>query len=163
MLEEKELQLQTPETALREARHLITDLASIVDSEFRAPLELAIIEFVENLTKYASPSPLGVWAILNVQVFKTKAVVKVTSCPEHAADREQASAIIARIKESNDVAQLYKARLLELFKNPSERPQLGLLRVAYEGRFALSIRQSGPMMEIIAERNRHFDDAPSEY
>jgi hypothetical protein len=57
-------------------------------------------------------------------------------------------------KAEGSAGDLYRARLRELFENPSlPKAQLGLLRVAFEGGFRLSYSFAPPQLEIVAERD----------
>ena len=150
-----EAKLSSPEKALAEAHNFITELASQLTADLRASVELAIIEFVENAVKYASPQEVGVWARLTVELEGNRVSVCIVSRPRNREDVQSALIVLRRIRDAKDVSQLYKERLMELMKHPGTRPRLGLLRVAYEGEFELSAQQPGPMLELTATRQRH--------
>jgi hypothetical protein len=68
-------------------------------------------------------------------------------------DAESVLAQVSKIAATESITDLYRERLRELYDNPRiRRARLGLLRLAFEGRFRLSCSYDSDVLEIVAER-----------
>jgi hypothetical protein len=149
---ERTLALPRREAAVEDARRFAELAVSYCTPECREAVTLAVCELGENLIKYsASADELNVGTIgvsIEGDNVRVRAVNRVTS-PE---DARRVTEIVQKITVS-DIKELYRARLQELFHNPSlPRAQLGLLRMAFEGGFRLSCSFEAPQLQIVAER-----------
>ena len=150
--EERTLNLSRHEAAVEDARRFAELAVSYCTPECREAVTLAVCELGENLIKYSGSADDLSAGTIGVSVegdrVRVRAVNRVTS-PE---DAEAVTAIVNKITVS-DIRELYRARLQELFANPSlPRAQLGLLRMAFEGGFSLSCVFEASQLQIIAER-----------
>ncbi len=150
---ERTLTLPRRSAAVEDARRFAELAVSCCTPECREAVTLAVCELGENLIKYSDgPDELDAGTIgvsIDGDRVRIRAVNHVTS----TEDARRVTEIVAQITGS-DVKELYRARLQELFANPSlPRAQLGLLRMAFEGGFRLSCSVAGPELQIVAERS----------
>ena len=149
---EQTLKLPRREAAVEDARKFAELAVTCCTPECREAVTLAVCELGENLIKYSgSADELNVGTI-GVSIedghVRVRAVNRVTT----AEDAKRVTEIVQMITVS-DIKELYRARLQELFANPSlPRAQLGLLRMAFEGGFRLSCSLDGAELQIVAER-----------
>jgi hypothetical protein len=128
---------------------------SYCSPECREAVSLAVCELGENVLKYGArgsdPRAGTIGVSVVADVIRIRAVNRVGS----REDAERVQDLVQRMsKKGTDVRDLYRARLLELFSNPSlSRAQLGLMRTVFEGGFRLSCHLRGPEIEIVAERD----------
>lgn len=149
---ERTLNLSRHEAAVEDARRFAELAVSSCTPECREAVTLAVCELGENLLKYSgSPDELSAGTIgvsVEGDCVRVRAINRVSS----REDAEAVSEIVQKITVS-DIKELYRARLQELFANPSlPRAQLGLLRMAFEGGFRLSCVFEASQLQIIAER-----------
>jgi hypothetical protein len=149
---EQTLKLPRREAAVEDARRFAELAVTSCTPECREAVTLAVCELGENLIKYSgSADELNVGTIgvsIEAGQVRVRAVNRVTS----AEDAKRVTEIVEKITVS-DIKELYRARLQELFANPSlPRAQLGLLRMAFEGGFRLSCSFEAPQLQIVAER-----------
>jgi hypothetical protein len=120
----------------------------------REALALAAFELAENIVKYgvahADPHAGTISILVEGNVTRFCATNSVSS----SEDALTVMDIVDRLaRPGSDAAALYRERLGELFAQPGlPRARLGLLRLAFEGRFRLSASFETPLMEIVAER-----------
>jgi hypothetical protein len=149
---ERTLRLPRQEAAVEDARRFAELAVSYCTPECREAVTLAVCELGENLIKYsASPDELDVGTI-GVSIEEGQVRVRAVNRVVCHEDAQRVRELVAQIT-SSDIKELYRARLQELFRNPSlPRAQLGLLRMAFEGGFRLSCSIAGPELSIVAER-----------
>ena len=113
---------------------------------------MAASELAENVVKYGRP--LGEDDTGRITVSAEPAAVVVRS--ESGATAEQARRaldVIDAVRSTEDIAALYVARLTTMATETNDKgSELGLLRVAFEGRFALSGSFDGRL--LISEATR---------
>lgn len=148
---ERTLELPRESNAVEDARRFAEHLVGVCTPECREAVTLAVCELGENLIKYsAGDEPHA--GIIAVSIDENRVRIRATNRVSSPEDAEAVAALVAKITHS-DIAELYRARLAELFQNPSlPRTQLGLLRMAFEGGFRLSCSFEGPELQIVAER-----------
>ena len=148
---ERTLELPRESNAVEDARRFAERLAAVCTPECREAVTLAVCELGENLIKYsASGDPHA--GTIAVSIEHDRVRIRATNRVSSPEDAEAVAALVAKIAGS-DSAELYRARLAELFQDPSlPRTQLGLLRMAFEGGFRLSCSLDGPELQIVAER-----------
>jgi hypothetical protein len=131
------------------------DLATFyLDAACREAVVLAVAELTENAVKYGSVHHSAGSATLGIASRDGAIRVRLKN-PVHSRDDARSVVdTVSRIASSPNVNELYRQRLAELFANPSlPRAQLGLLRIAFEGRFRLSCDYHDPFVELVAERS----------
>lgn len=151
------------ETTLRVARqgHAADDVrrfaelaVSYCTPECKEAVALAVCELGENLVKYGKPDGTPHAGTIGVSVEGQSVRVRATNRVGSIEDAERVAALVSQLgAAATSVQELYRARLQDLFTNPSQtRTQLGLLRMAFEGGFRLSCTFEAPELQIIAER-----------
>jgi len=110
-------------------------------------------ELIENAVKYGTEKPDGTNIDFELHADNEKIIIKVTNGIKSKTDSNNVIEHIDKIKSSDDAAQLYTERLMELMENPKPGvSQLGLYRIAYEGEFALDYNYKNETLTIIAQR-----------
>lgn len=141
------------EDAMRFA-HLAT---SYCDAACREAVVLAVAELAENVIKYGAVNHNAGAATLAIGLHGNVVRIRVKNPVKSGSEARSVVEAVSRISSSPNVRDLYRKRLAELFANPSlPRAQLGLLRIAFEGRFRLSCDYHDPFIELVAERT--FDE-----
>jgi hypothetical protein len=149
---ERILNLSRNDAAVEDARRFAEGAVSYCTPECREAVTLAVCELGENLIKYSSRADALSAGTIGVSVEGDRVRVRAVNRVHSPEDAEAVSEIVNKITAS-DITELYRARLQELFSNPSlPRTQLGLLRMAFEGGFRLSCSFEAPQLQIIAER-----------
>jgi hypothetical protein len=119
-------------------------------ADCREAVSMAVTELCENLVKYVEGGGAGT---LSVEDDHGTIRLRVINPNCSSSDASLVRETVERLK-TTDARVLYRARLTELFANPSApRARLGLLRVAFEGKFRLVANYRAPVLEIIAERS----------
>jgi hypothetical protein len=148
---ERTLELPRESNAVEDARRFAEHVVGVCTPECREAVTLAVCELGENLIKYSAEGDPHAGTIA-VSVDANRVRIRAKNRVSSPEDAEAVAALFAKIAGS-DIAELYRARLAELFQNPSlPRTQLGLLRMAFEGGFRLSCSLEGPELSIVAER-----------
>jgi hypothetical protein len=134
------------------ARHFALDLRGCDHDACRQAIEMAVSELAENIVKYSDGRGTFAGSIsiaTGAGVTRISASNPVTKPGEANAVAE----VVATLRESSDPGELYRRRLADLLMTPElPRAQLGLLRIAYEGRFRLRADYDAAVLHIIAER-----------
>jgi len=151
---ERTLKLARRGAAIEDAQRFAALAVSYCTPECREAVTLAVCELGENLIKYSSGGDELEAGTIGVSVEGDRVRVRATNRVTSLEDARRVSEIVAQISGSGaTVRELYRARLQELFANPSlPRAQLGLLRMAFEGGFRLSCSFDQSQLQIIAER-----------
>ena len=102
MTERHVLELPGPADALERAQQLVENATVQLEPEDRCAVELAVVELVENLTKYAAPEQLGAWATITLELTPRHVQIKVASGSEDNADSRQAEELIALGRDAID-------------------------------------------------------------
>jgi hypothetical protein len=126
-------------------------------SECREAVSMAVSELCENLVKYVEgPAP----GTLSVEDNQGMIRLRVVNPNCSSSDARLVRETVERLR-TNDARSLYRERLGELFANPKlPRAGLGLLRVAFEGKFRLAANYRAPVLEIVAERSNQSSLRP---
>jgi hypothetical protein len=130
------------------------DLAtSYCDPACREAVVLAVAELAENVVKYGAHNNGTGTATLAIGLQGKVVRIRVKNPVSSDTDARSVVDAVSRIASSPNVRELYRTRLAQLFANPAlPRAQLGLLRIAFEGRFRLSCDFHDPYLELVAER-----------
>jgi hypothetical protein len=140
--------------AVEDAQKFAASAVDYCTPECREAVTLAVCELGENLIKYGGNDAEAYAGTIGVVVDGDTVRVVAKNRVSSADDAARVRAIVEQISGSGaDIRNLYRARLHELFLNPSlPRAELGLLRMAFEGGFHLSCSFEPPELEIVAER-----------
>ena len=130
------------------------DLATTYcDPACREAVVLAVAELAENVVKYGAHNHNAGASTLAIGLQGRAVRIRVKNPVNSGTDARRVVEAVSRIASSSNVRDLYRTRLAELFADPSlPRAQLGLLRIAFEGRFRLSCDYHDPFLELVAER-----------
>jgi hypothetical protein len=123
------------------------------DPACREAAVLAVAELAENVVKYGAHNHAAGAPTLAIGLQGKVVRIRVKNPVNSGTDARSVVDAVSRIASSPDVRDLYRTRLAQLFANPTlPRAQLGLLRIAFEGRFRLSCDYHDPFLELVAER-----------
>jgi hypothetical protein len=152
--EERTLRIARSDDAVDDARRFAEKAVSFCTPECREAVALAVCELGENLIKYAAQNDGRDAGIIGVSVEGPLVRVRAVNRVSSPSDAERVAEIVTQISSAGDgVRELYRARLIELFRNPTlPRAQLGLLRMVFEGGFRLTCTFHAPELQILAER-----------
>jgi diguanylate cyclase (GGDEF)-like protein len=115
------------------------------DKELVYDVQMAVVELVENAVKYGSSIKAKDEIQIDISLKGDLVVIEVTNWVHEARHLEKAKETIRLINDSDDPKALYVARLKSLMEEEFGRSgsQLGLLRIAYIGGFAIEYHESG--------------------
>lgn len=119
--------------------------------DFREATLLTAIELVENALKYSDGEPpQSVHFAFEINGGTVEIVVR--NATSDAANLSALSETLAKIQSAN-AFDLYVERLEQIRDNPDGHSRMGLVRIAYEGEYSLTLRQLSPNeVEIRATR-----------
>jgi hypothetical protein len=151
---ERTLTLARRGAAIEDAQRFAANAVSYCTPECREAVTLAVCELGENVIKYGGSGDESDAGTIGVSVEGDRVRVRAVNRVSSEEDARRVREIVAEIGASGAaVRDLYRARLLELFNDPSSpRTQLGLLRMAFEGGFRLSCSFEHSELSIVAER-----------
>ncbi len=119
----------------------------VVDS-----LRMVSTELVENAVKYGEPVPGMAGIEYELVVEENEIFIRVDNGVVNQLNVEQVKKCIDKIKKSEDRFKLYTNRLIELMESPKlGESQLGLFRIAYEGKCELSYSYQEQILTVKAE------------
>ena len=120
----------------------------IVDS-----VRMVTTELIENAVKYCEPTPDMPDIEFELKIRSNIVTIRVVNGVKTVKNADAVQNNIDKIRNSDDHAALYMNRLTELMENPLPgESQLGLYRIAYEGKFSLDYEFENNILTIIAER-----------
>ncbi len=152
-LSERTWRIVSEKNAVEDAMRFANLATSYLDASCREAVVLAVAELTENAVKYGSLHNGAGSATLGIASHDGAIRVRLRNSVHSRDDARSVMETVSRIAASTNVNELYRQRLAELFANPSlPRAQLGLLRIAFEGRFRLSCDYHDPYVELVAER-----------
>jgi hypothetical protein len=140
--------------AVSEAMRFAELAVSQCDLACRDAMVLAAAELAENVVKYGVKHDDPRAGAISVTLLGNVARLCATNAVASADDAKSVIDIVARLAAaSSGGAELYRARMQELFINPgAQRARLGLIRLVFEGGFRLSASFDPPLLQIVAER-----------
>jgi hypothetical protein len=152
-LAERSCTIAREQSSIDDARRFAELALTYCEPACREAASMAVSEFAENLVKYSS-SKRGMKAgTIAISAEGGRVRIRARNDVGAQDDAQAVLATISKLAASGTAKDLYRARLSELFSNPSlPRAQLGLLRIAFEGSFRLSCSYVAPVLEITAER-----------
>jgi hypothetical protein len=151
---ERTLKIAHTQQAVADAMRFAELAVTFCDTACREAVVLAASELAENLAKYGTQHHDPRAGTISVSVAGNVARIRATNAVASPDDARSVLNIVRRISaQSSNVAELYRQRLRELFDRPeTQRAQLGLLRLAFEGGLRVSASFDPPLLEIVAER-----------
>ncbi|MCP4137797.1 MAG: hypothetical protein GY754_42945 [bacterium] len=124
------------------------------DKDLTEATMMCVTELIENAVKYGTEKPGGGNIEFELHADNDRVSVVVSNGINADDDITILISNIDRIKATDDPAQLYTERLMELMENPKPGvSQLGLFRIAYEGEFSLDYKYENNVLTISADRN----------
>lgn len=150
---ERTWRIVSEKTAVEDAMKFADLATSYCHASCREAVVLAVAELAENALKYGVVNHNAGSATLGIAAQGGAIRVRLRHPVNSHSDARSVMETVSRIASAPNVNELYRQRLAELFANPSlPRAQLGLLRIAFEGRFRLSCDYHDPFLELLAER-----------
>jgi hypothetical protein len=150
---ERTWRIVSEKTAVEDAMKFADLATSYCHASCREAVVLAVAELAENAIKYGAANPSAGSPTLGIAAQGSAIRVRLRNPVNSRNDAKCVMEMVSRIATAPNVNALYRQRLAELFANPSlPRAQLGLLRIAFEGRFRLSCDYHDPFLELVAER-----------
>ena len=150
-LSERTWRFPRDKAAIEDAMRFADLATSYCDAACREAVVLAVAELAENVVKYGAHDTGA--ATLGIGLQGKVVRIRVKNPVNSGIDARSVVEAVSRIASSSDVKDLYRQRLAKLFANPDlPRAQLGLLRIAFEGRFRLRCEYHDPFIELVAER-----------
>lgn len=125
-----------------------------IDPHIRVQTSMVITELLENAIKYGSYDNDKDEVHFEIDIAEDKITLQVSNkiCSRDNFDVFEKN--IKKLQESDNVAKLYTERLQEILLKPEdEKSQVGLFRIAYEGKFNLQYKLNGDTLLVIAERS----------
>ena len=119
--------------------------------DLRTAAMMAASELMENAIKYGEAPPSAPEIGFSMIGDAERVSIEVAN----GSTQTSARVLRERVAELSRVADkraLYVERLTWLLVHPAEAGQLGLYRIAYEGRFDLDASYSGGIVTVIARR-----------
>ncbi len=134
---------------LKELRKKLQHQLRDKDPELVDATVMSAAELVENAIKYGSSE-----ISFNLAIENDLLTIGVANRSMDQGDLDSFKAHVAKIRQSEDVGELYTQRLMELIEDPLRGPtQLGLIRIAHEGKFELDYRQEDDLIRVTATRS----------
>jgi hypothetical protein len=134
------LQLNVPNLwqHVRDVRRQVTHALEALPAELRTAAEMTAAELVENAIKYGESVPDCPDVRLNLRVADEAVTIEVSNGVRSGEALAEFLGRIEAISASADPERLYMERLQVLMTDPHASGKLGLYRIGFEGKFALS-------------------------
>ncbi len=111
-------------------------------------------ELIENAVKYGGVTPDGVGVQFELKIDDNRINIEVSNSVVSEENCKILEEHIEKINSSDNPAELYNQRLMELMENPKPgESQLGIYRIVYEGEFKLDYKYSDNKLIITARRD----------
>jgi hypothetical protein len=136
---------------IERVRDATAEATASCDPEVREGAVMVASELAENLVKYGTGLQGDDSGTVTIDVASDAVTIRSIN----GATVEQADKVRGLIAETHgeDPARLYMSRLAELARRPGEVAcELGLLRIAFEGGFELSVEYAAPRLVLSATR-----------
>lgn len=131
----------------------INELYKPADPELLSSTTMAVSELIENAVKYSNTSPAKKTINLNFYASNKSIVIIISNPVTNQNHVDMAIRHIERIQNTDDPQKLYIERLQQLLDNPrTTYTQLGLYRIAFEGKFQLSYGYENNILTVKALR-----------
>lgn len=140
--------------AIEDAQRFASRALETCDAESQRAVTMAVIEFTQNLVKYGARGVGSTPSTIEIAVASDRIQLRVTNDVLTTLDAQYVQSTVAELQACSSVDELFQSRARALLADPDvSRTRLGLLRVAYEGRFRLTCSFEPPRLQIIAERS----------
>jgi hypothetical protein len=150
------LQFSVAEKAARDdlpkVRSRVRELLVDLPADVRDAAVMTASELVENAMKYGATLPEMNSGALVVDLDQSALTITVENGALPGEPVQSLQRSIDRINSSWNRETLYLARLQEIFDDPDAKGKLGLLRIAFEGRFDIRCTYAEPIVTITAKR-----------
>lgn len=121
--------------------------------EVREATMMVATELIENAVKYGASQPDGKSIEFDLTIVNESIMMSTKNGVREDAHAQVVMEHVNRISESNNPAELYTQRLMELLESDKAgESQLGLYRIAYEGQFNLSCVYDKGILQINAKK-----------
>ena len=135
-------------------RDKVEALLSDHPDEIRSACTMVASELIENAVKYGSPIKEGSGIRFEFTADERHIRITASNKIHSQKDYKQVTRFLNRIADSDNPEALYLERLHTLLDESIHgKSQLGLFRIAYEGKFTLSYAYTQDILTIIAVRN----------
>jgi hypothetical protein len=136
---------------IRIVRRDVGEALVAYDVELRAAAMMTASELMENAIKYGPSAPTKAEITFSLRGDADQIRIEVAN-QATPADVHALKLRVVDIAAAPDKRTLYMKRLTWLSAHPAESGQLGLCRVAYEGRFDLEVTHSDGVVTVLAKR-----------
>lgn len=138
---------------VKEAREKVGLLLSGKSEELAYSCKMVTSELIENALKYGSTSPDEKSMRYQLNIKDNEIKIMVSNFLNSPDDLKILATHIDEIKKTHNPQKLYKNRLMELLENTKHgQTQLGLYRIAYEGKFDIDYTYENDTLTMIATR-----------
>jgi hypothetical protein len=121
--------------------------------ELRESALMVASELAENVIKYGEPVNSEPCGFVTISVEADRVVICTINGVASSERGIEVVRQISRINVAENVEDLYAQRMQEMLHSPADLSScLGLLRIAYEGNFALTSTYEAPLLTIWATR-----------
>jgi len=138
---------------VKEIRNEVESLLKGKDKELAYAGKMIASELIENAIKYGSAAEQEKGIMFDLHADIKQVVIKVSNEIKFKDDYDNLVTHIDKINSTDDIKGLYVERLKKLMESPKEKSQLGLYRIAYEGKFNLKYEYENNLVTVIAYRN----------
>jgi hypothetical protein len=136
----------------------INELYKPANPELLSSTSMAVSELIENAVKYSDSSPDKKSINLNFLADNKSIIIIISNPVTNQNHVDMVTRHIERIQNTDDPQKLYIERLQQLLDNPKiTYTQLGLYRIAYEGKFQLSYGYESNILTVKALRKIKID------
>ena len=149
---ERRLSLPLLRTHLRDVQVMVDEALEGADEELKNASVMVASELSENVVKYGEPLP-GHESYVEVRYEPSEVVIVAANGVVDATRVQNLAGVLERIDQAADPRDPYVERMRDILASPEKSgSQLGLLRIAYEGRFRLSYAYRDRLLTITAYR-----------
>ena len=138
---------------VRQVRQQVDVALAHLDEESRSAAVMVASELLENAIKYGTAVPALGRTRVTLQYSAQQIEIRVENGLVDADSYERLRAIVESMRDDAACEKLYMARIQQLIDNPFQKNQLGLYRIGYEGKFALSCNLDKQILCMTARRN----------
>lgn len=138
---------------VKQIREKVESFVVDIDSELAYASKMVASELIENAIKYGISVDHLKGVNFELEMKDDQIRIMVSNGVKYDQDAMNVKEYLGMIQAAKDPKDLYIQRLSELLENPkSEKTQLGLFRIAYEGEFKLEHTYENRVLSVIATR-----------
>lgn len=135
-----------------ELRSMVTSVLFRYPEEIKEAASMVASELVENAIKYGESLPHMMAPSFSMSCQKDDISIEVKSGTKSANNVDHVKECIHKISSSENIQELFLARLCALMDNRPQVGQLGLYRICCEGHFQLSVEYADEILSVKARR-----------